>query len=112
MEVTPDYELIEKIKARLRSCQDIILSVHVFDDLKFRPITEEGIKDALWDPKNLMHAEAQKDDIEKYRLFFRKGRNYDWVIVVKFMGHAVKVITARIQSRKRVRLREKWRKRI
>ncbi len=112
MDVTPDYGLIEKIKARLKASEDIVYSSHFFDELVIRPITEAEIKEILWNPKNLMHAEAQKDDIEKYRLFFRKSRNYDSVIVVKFIDKKVKVITARIQYKKRVRLKEKWRKRL
>lgn len=112
MDITPDYSLIENIKIRLKASDDIILSVHVFDELKIRSITEAEIKEILWNPKNLMYAEAQKDDIDKYRLFFRKARNYDSVIVVKFINSGLKVITARIQYKKRVRLKEKWRKRL
>lgn len=112
MDIIPDYGLIEKIKARLKASEDITYSTHFFDELKVRPITEFEIKEILWNPKTLMHAEAQKDDVDKYRLFFRKARNYDSVIVVKFVNNKIKVITARIQYRKRVRLKEKWRKRL
>lgn len=100
------------IKVRLKTSEDIIYSTHFFDGLIIRPITEDEIKETLWNPKNLMHVEVQKDDIDKYRLFFRKARNYDSVIVVKFGDKKIKVITARIQYRKRVRLKEKWRKHI
>ncbi len=111
MNVTLDYELIEGIKARLRRVQDAVLSAHVFDKLKERPVTEEQIRAALQNPSNLMYVEAQKDNIgEKYKLVFRKSGKYDLVVIIRFLNSHLKVVTVRIQNKKRIRITGRWQK--
>lgn len=113
METAPDYELIESVKSRLKNIRDIIVGAHVLNRFNERLITEEQIKSLLWDPKNLVNAEAQKDEIsEKYRLVFRKSGKYDLIIVIRFINLHLKIITAHIQNKKRTKITEKWRKRL
>ncbi len=113
METTPDYELVESVKSRLKSVQDIIVGAHVLNKFNERPITEEQIKSMIWDPKNLVNAEIQKDEIsEKYRLIFRKSGKYDLIIVIRLINSHLKIITAHIQNKKRTKITEKWRKRL
>lgn len=60
-----------------------------------------------------MYVELQKDERgEKHKLIFRKSGKYDYVVVVRFSGSSLKVITARIQNKKRIKLNEKWRMRL
>lgn len=113
MNITPDYGLVESVKKRLKAVHSILIGAHVLDRLNERPITEEQIKGALWEPKNLVYAELQKDGRgEKYKLVFRKSGKYDLVIVIRFLNSHLKVVTVRIQNKKRMRITEKWRKRL
>ncbi len=113
MEAVYDRELIESMKDRLSNTVDIILSSHTVEHFKEQTITEEQIKDVIWNPKKLLYVEQQPDEMgEKYKLIFHRSGKYDFVIVVLFNNNHLKVITSRIQNKKRLRLVDQWNKRV
>ncbi|MFH1127240.1 MAG: hypothetical protein V1718_03990 [archaeon] len=109
----PEKAELESMKDRLRNIHDIILSSHTIEHLKDQPIKEEEIKQAIWNPEELIFIEQQDAEIgEKYKLVFHQSGKYDFVLVVLFTGNQIKVITVRKQNKKRLRIMDQWNKRV
>jgi len=113
MRASPDYdELIDHIKKRLKATDtlNIVFTTHLGIRENERQIKKEDISQYFSDPKNLVHAEKQGDEYkegEKYRLWFRVSGKYNHVIVIKFIGNKVKIITMYCQNKKKVQIIEK-----
>ncbi|MCK5233786.1 MAG: hypothetical protein KAJ91_03120 [Candidatus Aenigmarchaeota archaeon] len=113
MDIEPDYALVKKIRETLSNMDDVEFGLHAEERLKHHGIDKRIICALIEKPINLMHVEVQKDSrSEKHKLVFRKSGKYDYVVVIRFASSSLKVITARIQNKKRIKLNEKWRMRL
>lgn len=106
----------DDVKKRLATVKRVNFTAHFQRKASKRGLSEEQIRPVLKDAKRLLHAEPQEDvykEGDQFRMIFSKSRKYDIVVVGKFLKNEdLKVITAHIQSRKRRKLVERWRKRL
>ncbi len=112
MDIAPNYEFVKDVKNRLKNSKEISFSAHLLEGLTTRPLAESEILQMIHNPENLIHVVVQeRSDGARYKLYFRKSRNTDWIIIAVFNDSNIRIVTAFPQNTKRTRLREKWRKR-
>ncbi len=90
---------IKEIKSKLENIKNIKFKQHFHDKAKERPVSEELVTKHIKHPDALTDVQEQEEDAV-YRLRFNISHRYDLVIITRFSGEDLYIITAWNTSRK------------
>ena len=100
--MTKSFDKVKKFLEEVKE-ENIKFTLHFYERILYRPISEEFVKEYLKKTDRLLKVEeqpAKRENEEKYKLWIKMSNRYDLVVIVAISKKGLNIISAWNTNRK------------